>query len=1410
MRGSVSTTAILIGAALAAGPALADVDAGSSVAISTLTGSSTTLSGGTLQIDGSKSYSRDFTFKASTSSTIDLLASTSTFTGKLTGSGNITIGDSKGGGILSLNNSNNDYTGTTTVNSGSTLALVATDPSSTTNTNSGSIAHSQKLTNNGIFDISGTVSGATVISLEGSGNIVLGSKILTLNNFDSTNSITYTTNTTYSGVMSGTGSLVLSGGEITLTGVNTLSGTVTVSSGTLHLGNTGSVSQASSVYVYGTLDVANANSAVIKSLAGSGTVSLGANNLVLTAAGNTFSGVISGTGGVVLNSGTELFTGDNTFTGGVKINGGELQVSSTAINYNVANSGAFSFATASTMALNGVISGTGAVNSIGLGVTTITSAQTYTGATTITTGTVKLSGTGSIANSSGVAVNGAFDIADTTSGAAIRGLSGSGAVRLGTQTLTITGAGGDFSGAIAGTGNVVLTGSAQTLSGANTYTGTTTISNGTLFLASGASLRSAVINNSVLDVSTGISNIASASITSLSGNGSVVLGTNSLILTNAADSFAGVISGKGGLSISSGTQILTGKNTYTGTTTVSGGTLVLSASGSLASTSSLAISGTFDASAATTNQTYASLSGTGTVVMGGNTLTLANASGSFSGAITGTGGLAITGGKQIIAGSNSYTGGTSIASGATLQLGGGASAGAITGNVANSGTLAFNRNDISTFAGVISGSGVVAQVGTGTTILTGANTYTGGTTITTGTLQIGDGTATGSIIGDVANKGTLAFNPAGTTSFAGVVSGTGGVNFLGGTTILTAANTYTGTSVISKGATLGLAGSGSIAASSAVQADGVFDVSAVSLPTVASLAGSGSVVLGGQTLALSKASTAFAGNIAGTGGVTLNAGTQTLSGTNSYTGATTINGGTLNVTGSIATSSGVTVNSGGTLAGTGTVSGLIVNSGGAVSSGATSATGTLTVNGNAVFASGSTYNVAVSSAGASKLKASGSASFNGAVTVTSTDGTYLLGQTVSVLQASSLSGNFSKTSSTFTGSNGAVFTETITPSANSIDLRVDLQKLSPVLPASANRNQKSVVVGVDTAIAAGNAMPTKIEALGNDSSSQLLSDASQLTGEIGATVTTAAHSLFAPFVESIFAQIQPGTAQQGGAGVRGWVSGIASSGIINGDTTVGSHKLRNDVYGLVMGATWQPYSNMSLGVALSAESSDFHLSNDIGKGSAKSIQAAAYGYAKLSPHIYNAFAAGASFAQIKTDRIVTISGTDELSAKVNAISLGGRYEAGIELPWFTPYAAVEEQFIMLPSYDEGGVSKDYALSYGSRNTNLASVEAGLRHSMDVEVTPRWMLTPDFILRITDRLAYVHDFSDPNSSQANFLGLKGGGFEVKSAQAGKDAVRASAGADFIFDGGFSLTTHIDTAFSKKSGSYTGFAGVNYRW
>jgi autotransporter-associated beta strand protein len=123
-------------------------------------------------------------------------------------------------------------------------------------------------------------------------------------------------------------------------------------------------------------------------------------------------------------------------------------------------------------------------------------------------------------------------------------------------------------------------------------------------------------------------------------------------------------------------------------------------------------------------------------------------------------------GTLTIAGDATYTGGTTILGG-TLVLGNGGASGSILGNVVDNGILSFNRSDVFTFDGVISGTGSVKQIGTGKTILTAVNSYTGPTFVDGGTLSVNGSIASSPVF--VNFGGTLGGNGivGPTTIFAG-------------------------------------------------------------------------------------------------------------------------------------------------------------------------------------------------------------------------------------------------------------------------------------------------------------------------------------------------------------------------------------------------------------------------------------------------------------------------------------------------------------------------------------------------------------------------------------------------------------------------------------------------------------------
>lgn len=100
-------------------------------------------------------------------------------------------------------------------------------------------------------------------------------------------------------------------------------------------------------------------------------------------------------------------------------------------------------------------------------------------------------------------------------------------------------------------------------------------------------------------------------------------------------------------------------------------------------------------------------------------------------------------------------------------------------------------------ASSLTGTGGLVKTDLGTLILAGDNDYTGGTTVNAGTLQIGEGGASGSILGSVvlANNSTLIFSRTDDYDFTNAVSGAGAVRVNGVVTLSGAITASSGVNV---------------------------------------------------------------------------------------------------------------------------------------------------------------------------------------------------------------------------------------------------------------------------------------------------------------------------------------------------------------------------------------------------------------------------------------------------------------------------------------------------------------------------------------------------------------------------------------------------------------------------------------
>jgi fibronectin-binding autotransporter adhesin len=705
--------------------------------------------------------------------------------------------------------------------------------------------------------------------------------------------LTVTENTvdaSFSGVISGSGGLTLAAGpaELTLAGMNTYTGSTDIAVGaTLGLGGTGTLgapASASTLTVDGTLDLSQGTAGsytfgTITSDA-SAQIELGTNRVIFesptTAA--SFEGVISGAGAVQVGiastatppaaDATALtLSGDNTYTGSTVVYGALTVTGSISDSSNVSLKVAGASVDFSGAAETG---------------TFFTTSDIAAGAPTL----------------NGVLINELTGVAGTT-------------VTIGGNLIINETTNASFSGAIVGGGDgdsIVVRGPATlTLDGQNTYEGETLIK-GHLDLGAGGSIaNSGVYDNGVFDVSGATGPVMIEGLSGDQANATVILGANTLVVNgdNADyfdgqfDSFAGVISGAGGVTINDYLQ-LSNANTYTGVTTINDD-LELNQGGSLAS-SNIVNNGELDI--------YASGATLGSVISGSGELYVDYAySESAEDGDLGHGSVTITA-------ADTYTGETIIED-ATLTIGAG-------GSIANS----------SVFLGESTSVLDLSQAGGAVTIAS-LGSDEAGSTVTLGTNNL--------ILSGVGTPGTETFD--------GVISGSGSVQINAGTGLdLNAAQTYTGSTIVYGVLELDGAArldSSNVSLKAANGVGGTFDISgattSMSSPTVmvAELTGQFGthVYLGANTLEVTETTTAsFGGVIAdagghvnGTGGgLTVDGSAYlTLTNTETYTGVTTVTGDLAlgaatgaSTIGSIADSSGLVDNGFFAISGNATVTDL--------------------------------------------------------------------------------------------------------------------------------------------------------------------------------------------------------------------------------------------------------------------------------------------------------------------------------------------------------------------------------------------------------------------------------------------------------------------------------------------------------
>ena len=724
---------------------------------------------GTQSIDG-------FTTTGNVSCTKTAGTATIIAVGELGAVSAVNLSVSGAGGTLNLSGSNT-FSGTRTLSAG-TLILANTaalGAAATALTISGGTLDLANNTGVNAYNI--TVSGsAQIISDVSSGTSGITYTLGTLSIGNQTLTIAGGTN-----VNSGTAGVTF--GSVTHTAAPTYTVTDPTGGGATQL-SLGAVSNSTYLTTFnGSGDIVQTG--VFGSGSGGITYS-GTGSLTLNQA-NTFTGILTVSGGTVIGTSVAGALGASTAAGAVTLSGGTLKLTNTS-GSNLSFSRNTTVSTSSTI-ISDVTSGAG--NTYTLGTLSIgNQTLTIAGGSNVSSGTAGVT-FGSVTHTAAPTYT-----VNNPTGGGVTQLS-LGAVSNSTYLTTFNGSGNIVQTGVfgSGSGGITYSGTGSlTLNQANTFTGILTVSSGTVVGTSVVGALGASTAAGAVTLSGGTLKLTNTSGSNLSFSRNTTVNSNSQITTDVTAAGAGDIFTLGTLSI--GNQTLTiagGSNVNSGTAGVTFGSVTHTAAPTYTVTAPAGGGTTRLSLGAVSNSTYlTTFNGNGDVIQSG-------VFGSGSGGITysGTGSLTLSQ-------ANTFTGGVTLNSG-TLNINNnqalGTSAGTFTIaggtiNATSSGisTVAYPLalNADFTFTGTYS-----LNLGTGTItpnasrqVTVSANTLTLGGTFNAGTLNLtkaGGGTLSyGSqtiTLNNVTISGGTFISTSGTMNIAGNFTNNGTFTHNSGTVV---------------------------------------------------------------------------------------------------------------------------------------------------------------------------------------------------------------------------------------------------------------------------------------------------------------------------------------------------------------------------------------------------------------------------------------------------------------------------------------------------------------------------------------------------------------------------------------------------------------------------------------------------
>ena len=867
------------------------------------------LSGGTLELQASTTVASLAGDSSTTGGLITASGTSGTIQLNVNGSANTAFGGAITNNVGSTFNFNKQGSGTLTLGGPNTFTGATTVSGGTLTTLAGSLAGTSGITVNGaILTAADFNSGATLAlnatgraTISGAGqnvgavtnanatdanalNFTASTGIITLASLSGAGKTTFGSDATVTGAISDgvvnvTGALIagsITGGTNTITGAATVT---TVNGGTTTVGGVANITTLTT----GTLN-ANGATAAVTTLNG-GNIALGSST-ALTVSDGTHAGVISGATGTLTKSGagTLILSGANTFGGAITISAGKLQIGAGSTTGSIgagaiANSGILEISRSDNLSFANVISGTGSLTKSAAGTLTLATANTFDGGVTIAanggtvivghnnalgTGQVTLAGnTAQLTLADGITVANAM-LLTSTGGLQARTLglqagatsaTYAGAIsNLSTNTLAFTvDAGGTLtvSGIISGNGLSKTGDGTAILSGANSYTGATTVSAGTLQVASesnlGAVPASFVDGHLTLGAASTQGILKSAGTTSLSANRGVTLAAGGGAFDVAASTtltIASAVTGTGALTKSGAglLDIKMGTPQYGGTTTINGGTLRFTNVADLGAVSTMV----FNINNGSTLEFQSSVGGSNRTVLNNKTFTFG---------ASGGGTINFNGGNNLMQNGVHDFVTTGGAKNTISQTNGGLINNQSSGNTVFNVADGTDAVDLELSAQWVNGT--LTKAGLGVMAITGVHTGNFDLDIDAGVLEIGGSASLngGTFTAAITNDGTFRYGSSAAQTMSGIISGTGALTKLGsGNLTLSGANAFTGATLVSAG-TLTVS-AGALAGTSGITVNGaIFAAANYNLAATLALDTTATATISGETLTITGAVT---------------------------------------------------------------------------------------------------------------------------------------------------------------------------------------------------------------------------------------------------------------------------------------------------------------------------------------------------------------------------------------------------------------------------------------------------------------------------------------------------------------------------------------------------------------------------